>query len=153
MNRTMTLVLGAALLGGCKGGEDGEGTGEAEEPLPTVAGSFDAGWDLVEDSCGGNIADDIGRATIKLDQVSTGLSVFIDPDIGWIPCEGSVRSFDCRWGNGPSDSPDEVWSWSLIGAAEDGWLEATLRLEITCGGGGQCEECTVVGTFSGELQN
>jgi hypothetical protein len=150
MDGSARAVLGVVLLAGCKGAKDEPV--EAEEPLPTMAGSFDVGWDVQEDSCGGNVADRMRGLTIKLDQVATGLSVFVDPDIGWIPCEGSIRSFDCRWGNAPWDHPAETWSWRLVGGAEDGWLEATLTLDVSCEGTAECEECTVVGTFSGELQ-
>ena len=152
MFRTRTILIGSGLWWGCTGGSKGDD--DVPEPpviLSTVAGEYPVQGDVTRDTCGGDIADLIDNLIIKLDQVATGLSVFVDPDVGWIPCAGSVASFDCQWGNAPSDVLDETWTWSLVGHVDGDTIDATLRLVVTCPGGGNCEPCQVVADYTGTL--
>lgn len=147
-----TVVLVSMIGAGCKGGSGGDDDGDSEPAvvLSTVSGEYDVDVNVVDDTCGGDVADVFRDFTIKMAQVSTGLSVLVDFDVGWVPCEGSVYAFDCQWGNAPTDDTESVWSWSLIGEASAQEVEATLTLEVTCsGGGGDCEPCSIVADYAG----
>ncbi|MEQ1571524.1 MAG: hypothetical protein ABMA64_38205 [Myxococcota bacterium] len=146
MNR-LTIAL---WLAGCHrdGGAAGDAT-STSDPLPTTTGVYSAAAEVVENDCEG-FGDGFEGLEIRFDQVSTGMSVFIDPDIGWIPCAGSIEAFDCRWGNAPPSTPSGSWDWSFAGTTDDGWLDATLTLTVTCAqGGGTCEPCTLVEHVTG----
>lgn len=148
------LLAGAILLAGCKGAKDRDEEGsEPFEPLPVAKGEFEIqDSDLVEDSCDLNIDDDLEDLDIKFDQVETGLSIFFDPDIGWIPCDGSLDLFRCEWGNAPADTTDSRWIWVLQGMAAGGLVQATLTLTVTCDpDANRCEPCTMVQEFNGAL--
>jgi hypothetical protein len=153
MDSRKTLLLCGALWA-CKRGSGGEGSEEDFEPLETVSGAFDGWGEIVENSCGRDIADDLEDLRLKFDQVATGLSIFYDPDIGWIPCEGSIEEFDCRWGNAPSDTPAGSWSWRLVGSTMIQDVEATLTLTVSCQlATGDCESCELVQRFEGSLED
>jgi hypothetical protein len=147
------LHLVAVALCACKGDGDGSSPeGSATfVPLETVAQDFDVNGQLETVTCDEDLVRDYD--VLKFDQQPTGLSVFLDPDIGWIPCDGSVSQFDCRWGNAPSSTPGGTWNWALVGHSDGQTLEATLTLRVKCDGtgGGQCEECEIVAHVTGEV--
>ena len=127
MKRT-TLWLAAGLVWSCKkdgGAEDDTDDDEPEVVLSTIRSTFDGDGEIVVDTCDDAVGETIDLDLV-LDQVSTGLAIFVDADVGWIPCDGSVESFDCRWGNGPSDFPEEVWSWRLVGTTQNRSVQGTL---------------------------
>ena len=151
MKRTV-LMIASGLAWSCKGGGSDAGDADDGEPdvvLSTVSAEFDAEGEIVVDTCDGDVGDDLDLV-LKLDQVSTGLQIFVDADVGWVPCDGSVEDFDCRWGNGPSDEPEEVWSWRLVGTTTGTDIEGTLSLSVTCDQG--CEPCEWVTEFEGTLE-
>jgi hypothetical protein len=156
MFRTMVLVLAWGCGGRSDDGDDGD-DGDDDEPPPilsTVAGDYDVDVEVIDDTCDNDVSDVFDDFTIRLSQVSTGLSALVDLDVGWVPCEGSVDAFVCAWGNAPTDSDDSLWSWTLEGVATAQEVQATLSLVVTCeggggGGGGGCEPCTIVADYTG----
>jgi hypothetical protein len=139
----------------CHGKDDGSGATLASDPgvpLSTTAGAFEVAGDVQSDDCNDDEVDQaLGDVELKFDQVATGLSVFVDPDMGWIPCDGSIRSFSCEWGNAPSSTPAGSWIWTLVGTSDGSTVEATLTLTVTCSGTGDCRECSAVEEISGSL--
>jgi hypothetical protein len=161
MDRTNVVWWAAAaavaVSVGCKGGGDGDDDDDEGVPPPlvlsTVAGEArDVDLELVDSSCDNDVLDDIDDLELKLSQVSTGLSVFVDDDLGWIPCDGWVEDFDCRWGEAANN--DGSWSWRLWGTAAGAELDALLSLTVTCeAGDDECEACEAVAQVTGSLSN
>lgn len=157
MARFETALAMTGLALGCHGGRDGTAgeDGDTVVLLDTTTTSVNAQGDIVEDSCGGNVSDlfdAFDGEDLKFDQVATGLSVFYDPDMGWIPCVGSIDAFVCKWGNAPPDTPAGVWTWTLEGEVDGGEIAATLTLEVTCSQAtNNCEACEIVQEITGEL--
>jgi hypothetical protein len=148
------LILLCGVLWACKKGSGEESSEEDFEPLETVSGAFEGEGEIVENTCDRDIAESLEDLTLKFDQVATGLSVFYDPDIGWIPCEGSVEDFDCRWGNAPSDTPAGSWSWRLVGSTTILDVQAMLTLTVSCRQAtGDCDPCELVQEFHGTLDD
>jgi hypothetical protein len=151
-NRRFLLLC--TTLWACNKGSGDESSEEDFEPLETVSGAFEGRGEIVENTCGRDLAEAVEDLTLKFDQIATGLSIFYDPDIGWIPCEGSVDDFDCRWGNAPSDTPAGSWNWRLVGSTTIRDVEATLTLTVSCREAtGDCESCELVQRFQGTLED
>lgn len=148
-------MVGLVLLAGCKkdssSSESGEDDGPVFVPLTTTDQSFDSEGETVQDTCDGEGLD-FDDLEIQFDQIATGLSIFLDPDIGWVPCEGDIEAFTCSWGNAPADVTAGIWTWTFIGTTDGERLEAVLRLEITCSREtNDCEPCVVESEVQGRL--
>lgn len=155
MRRAAVVGLaGLVLLAGCKkdpSSSESEEEGEPFIPLTTTDQRFESDGESVQDTC--DDADiDFEDLDIQFDQIATGLSIFLDPDIGWVPCEGDIEAFVCSWGNAPADTTESTWSWTFTGTTDGDRLEATLRLEITCGRDSEdCEPCVIESEVQGRI--
>ncbi|MEZ4236921.1 MAG: hypothetical protein R3F59_12370 [Myxococcota bacterium] len=155
--RCWALAVAATLVA-CKGGggDDGDGEGSQAPPivLTTTSGVYDIRADIVEDDCGRDVRDSLDELELKLSQVATGLSVFVDADVGWVPCTGSVQQFDCQWGNAPGNTPAGSWDWRFWGTSDGDTVDASLSLTVTCDVGARdCDECQIVADITGTLEN
>ncbi|MEQ1505136.1 MAG: hypothetical protein ABMB14_23075 [Myxococcota bacterium] len=151
MNR---MWIGALAVIGCHGGSDDDDDDDDDVILSTVDADFDVTGDLVDDTCDDDDVQTVfEEADIRVSQVADGMSVFVDADVGWVPCAGSIVRFDCRWGNAPGDRPTQVWSWRLAGTTDEDGVHAELSLTVTCDEAttNDCDECSVLATFEGEL--
>lgn len=153
-----TLALATSgLVAACHGGRDGTAGEDAAGValLDTTTTSVNAQGDIVENTCGNNVEDlfdAFDGSDLKFDQVATGLSVFYDPDIGWIPCQGSIDAFLCAWGNAPPETPAGVWTWVLEGEIDGDEIVATLTLEVSCTAAtNNCDACEVVQEITGRV--
>jgi hypothetical protein len=148
MMRSLVCVAAA----GC-GGLDRFGTPSALD-LPSTAGEFDIEATVLTNDCGSDrVRDTLASIQLKFDQVASGLSVFVDADMGWIPCDGSIDEFSCGWANAPSVTPGGSWAWRLAGTTEGDIVDATLTLTVTCDEAATdaCVPCGAVQEITGTL--
>ena len=146
------MIAAVGLMGwGC-------GQAPAEAPaatrplvLSTFEADFDVEGDLLDQTCDGDWQDEFDDLAIRVVQDPTGFSVFVDDDVGWIPCAGWVEGFDCRWGTAAGDAPDGVWHWVLEGTVDEDQFDATLTITLACDGADDCEPCYVIGTVQGAV--
>jgi hypothetical protein len=147
----MTRSLICLVAAGC-GGLDRFGAVAAD--LPSTAGEFDLEATVVTNDCASDrVRDTLASVQLKFDQVATGLSVFVDADVGWVPCAGSIDAFSCGWANAPSATPGGSWAWALEGTTVGDTVDATLILTVTCDevATDACVPCGAVQEITGTL--
>lgn len=148
MMRSLVCVVAA----GC-GGLERFGTPAAFD-LPSTAGEFDIDATIVTNDCQSDyVRDTLLSVSLKFDQVATGMSVFVDADVGWVPCDGSIDEFSCGWSNAPSSAPGGSWVWLLRGTTDGDAVDAVLTLTVTCDEAetDACRSCGAVQEITGTL--
>lgn len=159
MRHAVRWLAAIAAVGavGCsgKGGGEGDDDDDDEPPLAlsTVAGEArDLDVELVENTCDDDVFDLLDDLDLKVSQSATGLSVFVYDDLGWVPCEGSLLSFDCEWGDAPGNS-EGSWRWRFWGSGRGERIDARLSLTITCDGEDRgCDDCEIVADVTAALE-